>query len=373
MSEKGTNQPRLRIGGWISPPDVDAGSTARARSGDGLHYGPGEPPRRSAASPALPRIVVSAHARLTRTSAEGGTGPGPVRSGDERAADLLPPFGGPHRRDQAGAADVRRKLLLCGVAVVAVSTIVGATALYDGSAPDPVRGEFAAAVPRPDQPVDGPPIGTTAPEVDGPSGAPPASPGATPTTDGGGASVSRRATAAPTSAPPVSAVPPPVASDPARPSSTPTAPAGTALTPGARVGLEVAALPGRRVRHAGFQARVDAVDAGSSASTKADAAFVVRTGLAGACLSFESVNFPGHYLRHHEFRVFLHRADGSDLFRADSTFCQVTGISGTQTSLRSYNYPNRYLRHDGQRQMQMSPIDGGASSSSATFVVRPAL
>ncbi|MFI7024432.1 AbfB domain-containing protein [Micromonospora sp. NPDC049900] len=318
----------------------------------------------------MPRIVLSAPTRRSRTPAEAGPG---RRPGDGSATVLLPPSGRSH---PGAAADVRRKLLLCGVAVVAVSTIVGVTALYDGSTPEPVRGEFAAAVPRPDQPGDGLPIGPGAPGSDTPSAVPATptlSPGATPTVDGGGASVSRRATPGPTSAHPVPVLPPPVASDPARPSSTPPAPTGTALTPGARIGLEAAALPGRRVRHAGFQARVDAVDAGSSASSKADAAFVVRTGLAGACLSFESVNFPGHYLRHHEFRVFLHRADGSDLFRADSTFCQVTGISGTHTSLRSYNYPNRYLRHDGQRQMQVSPIGDGASSSSATFVVRPAL
>ncbi|QKW13844.1 AbfB domain-containing protein [Verrucosispora sp. NA02020] len=374
MSEKGTNQPRLRIGGWLSPSDSDATPTASVRSGGGRHDRPADLPRRSTPSPLLPRIVLSASARPTRTSAEAGTVSGPALAGDAPATDLLPPPGGPHRPDGAGAADVRRKLLLCGVAVVAVSTVVGATALYGGDAPEPVRGEFAAAVPGPD--VDGPPFGPGDPGAITPSaatGVPTLSPGAIPTTDGGGASVSRRATAAPTSAGPVPAVPPPVVSVPASPSSTPTAPAGTALTPGTRIGLEVAALPGRRVRHAGFQAQVDAVDAGSSAGARADSGFVVRTGLAGACLSFESVNFPGHYLRHHEFRVFLHRAEGGDVFRADATFCQVGGIGGTHTSLRSYNYPNRYLRHDGQRQMQVSPIGDGASASSATFVVRPAL
>ncbi|WP_199489136.1 AbfB domain-containing protein [Micromonospora craniellae] len=368
MSEKGTQQPRLRIGGWISPTDADAVPTAVTRPGSGgQHARAADLPGRSTPAPVLLRMVLSAPAQRIRTSA--GTGPAPERPGDEPATGSLPRSDAPHR--PGGAADARRKLLLCGLAVVAVSTIVGATALYDGHTPDPVRGEFTAAVPRP----DGPPLGSGDPEVIAPpgaTGAPTLPPGVTPTA-GGGASLSRRATPGATSAHPVPAVPPTAAGDSARPPSTPTAPAGTPLSPGARVGLEVAALPGRRVRHAGFQARVDAVDPGSSAGTRADAAFVVRTGLAGACHSFESVNFPGHYLRHHEFRVFLHRADGSDLFRADATFCQVAGISGTHTSLRSYNYPNRYLRHDGHRQMHVSPLGDGASSSSATFVVRPAL
>ncbi|WP_433528853.1 AbfB domain-containing protein [Micromonospora sp. CA-263727] len=128
------------------------------------------------------------------------------------------------------------------------------------------------------------------------------------------------------------------------------------------------------MRHFDFQARVEPVHAASSTGTKADATFIVRSGLtSSSCVSFESVNFPGYYLRHYEFRMFLHRADNSALFRADATFCPVTGISGTHTSLRSYNYPSRYLRHDSHKQMRISPIGDGASPSSATFIVRTAL
>ena len=53
-----------------------------------------------------------------------------------------------------------------------------------------------------------------------------------------------------------------------------------------------------------------------------DIAFFVRPGLTGDArtVSFESVNFPKHFLRHQAYRMKLHRNDDADLFRKDATF-----------------------------------------------------
>lgn len=63
------------------------------------------------------------------------------------------------------------------------------------------------------------------------------------------------------------------------------------------------------------------------------------------CLSLESADHPGEYLRHAESRVSREPADGSGLFDQDATWCAVPGLSGEGISLRSYNFPDRYLRH----------------------------
>jgi hypothetical protein len=96
----------------------------------------------------------------------------------------------------------------------------------------------------------------------------------------------------------------------------------------------------------------------------------VRRGLAsGQCYSLESVNYPGYYLRHQNFRIYLHRADGSQLFAADATFCAVTGLSGQHTSLRSLNYPDRYL-NSRSSELRISTVDGSSERRAATFIVR---
>ncbi|WP_173079459.1 AbfB domain-containing protein [Phytohabitans rumicis] len=159
------------------------------------------------------------------------------------------------------------------------------------------------------------------------------------------------------------------AATPAAPSPSPSA-TTPPLRAGARVGLEPVSKPGFRVRHRDFAGRIDRIGSGSGALDRADSSFTVRAGLASSsCASFESVNFPGYYLRHQNFQIVLHRYDGTQLFRADATFCPVTGLTGQETSLRSYNYPSRYLLHRDSRLV----IESGGSAASATFAVRTAL
>jgi hypothetical protein len=102
----------------------------------------------------------------------------------------------------------------------------------------------------------------------------------------------------------------------------------------------------RYIRHQNFNAVTSVITSGSSALDKSDGSFIVRRGLAStSCVSFEARAFPGFFLRHQNFQLFLQAMDGSTLFRQDATFCPETGKSGTGTSFRSFNFSTRYLRH----------------------------
>lgn len=88
------------------------------------------------------------------------------------------------------------------------------------------------------------------------------------------------------------------------------------------------------------------VTSGSPGSVKADATWVVQAGLAdSSCVSFESANQPGQYLRHFDFELYLGPNDGSGQFADDATFCPRAGNSGHGYSLQSVNYPYKYIRH----------------------------
>jgi non-reducing end alpha-L-arabinofuranosidase len=85
-------------------------------------------------------------------------------------------------------------------------------------------------------------------------------------------------------------------------------------------------------------------------AAKEDATFVETAPLASAktgCVSFESVNKPGYYLRHQNFVLHLQAYDGSTLNAADGTFCPVAANSGQAgaVSFQSDNFPTKYLRH----------------------------
>jgi hypothetical protein len=88
------------------------------------------------------------------------------------------------------------------------------------------------------------------------------------------------------------------------------------------------------------------VTSNSSSTDKQDATFVKAAGLANPnCVSFESVNKPGSYLRHQNFQFHLQPNDGSSLFSQDATFCPGTGNSGVGTSFQSVNFPGRFIRN----------------------------
>jgi hypothetical protein len=84
----------------------------------------------------------------------------------------------------------------------------------------------------------------------------------------------------------------------------------------------------------------------SSATEKGNASWTVRTGLGNSsCVSFESRNTSGQYLRHQNYRLYLQANDGSSLFAQDATFCPEAGHNQQGVSLRSLNFPDRFVRH----------------------------
>ena len=87
------------------------------------------------------------------------------------------------------------------------------------------------------------------------------------------------------------------------------------------------------------------VTASSSATDKQDATWVAAAGLANpSCVSFESINKPGSYLRHQNFQFHLQTNDGSTLFSQDATFCPTAGNSGQGVSFQSANFTTKYIR-----------------------------
>jgi len=123
--------------------------------------------------------------------------------------------------------------------------------------------------------------------------------------------------------------------------------AGT-LNPGSTISLRAttACCTTRYIRHQNNNAVTSVVSSGSSAVDKGDATWIVRRGLANSsCVSFESRNFPGDFLRHFNFQLRRQPMDGSAIFRADATFCPQAGRNGQGTSFASLNFPTRFIRH----------------------------
>ncbi|MCO5991642.1 alpha-L-arabinofuranosidase B, partial [Actinoallomurus spadix] len=123
---------------------------------------------------------------------------------------------------------------------------------------------------------------------------------------------------------------------------------GGTLTPGSSVSLRAttACCTDRYIRHQNDQAVTSVINSSSSSLDKNDATWIVHSGLAGgSCVSFESKNYPGDYLRHQNFQVYRQHNDGSAQFAADATFCPQSGKNGQGTSLAAYNYPDRFIRH----------------------------
>ncbi len=122
------------------------------------------------------------------------------------------------------------------------------------------------------------------------------------------------------------------------------------FTPGARMSLQAttACCTSDYIQHDASDTKVviAQVTSTSSAAVKADATWVVTAGLANsACVSFQSANLSGQYLRHSNFELYVNANDGTSGFAQDATFCPQTGNSGQGYSLQSVNYSNKYIRH----------------------------
>ncbi|WPG99136.1 Putative alpha-N-arabinofuranosidase B [Acrodontium crateriforme] len=130
--------------------------------------------------------------------------------------------------------------------------------------------------------------------------------------------------------------------------------ATTSLTsgPAVNVGSSIsfrATTPGfdtRYLMHNGSTVDTQVVTSSSSATLKGQASWTVRTGLGNAaCVSFESKDTPGSFIRHYAFQLQLSANDGTKQFFEDATFCPQAGINGEGNSIRSWSYPTRFFRH----------------------------
>ncbi len=122
----------------------------------------------------------------------------------------------------------------------------------------------------------------------------------------------------------------------------------------------------RYIRHADGLGYTAVVDAAASDLLKQDATWTIVPGLIdSSCYSFESVNYPGEYLRHQAFRVKRNPSDGSALFKADATFCAEQADGGVKFS--AYNYPGQYLRHYNAELWLATPGGNAAYDADPSF------
>jgi hypothetical protein len=111
-------------------------------------------------------------------------------------------------------------------------------------------------------------------------------------------------------------------------------------------------------RGVGGQARIE-----PAADTLTEGQWNIVPGLKDpAGVSFESVEHPGHYLRHYGYVLNLNLYDGTDIFKQDATFYIVNdGWAGSgSVSFQSYNFPARYIRHFGYG-LRIDEVSAGSS------------
>jgi hypothetical protein len=139
------------------------------------------------------------------------------------------------------------------------------------------------------------------------------------------------------------------------------------INPGSTLSLRAttAASNTRFIRHQNGNVVTTVITSTSAQLDKDDGTFIVRRGLASnACVSFESRNFPGDFLRHQNFQLHRQPNDGSALFRSDATFCPRAGMNGQGTTFASFNFPTRFLRHFNNTVFIAS--NGGTNAFDAT-------
>lgn len=100
------------------------------------------------------------------------------------------------------------------------------------------------------------------------------------------------------------------------------------LAIGDKISFQATNLDGERIRHRRLLMDVTKVSR-SSKTDRNSSAFYVRPGLwNNNCYSFESVDKPGYFVRHQEFRLRLDEVDDSKIGKIDATFCTRAALNG---------------------------------------------
>ena len=142
---------------------------------------------------------------------------------------------------------------------------------------------------------------------------------------------------------------------------------GPAIAVGSSVSLRAttAGYTDRYIAHTGATVNTQVVSSSSSTALKQQASWTVVTGLGNsACVSFESRDTPGSYIRHYNYVLQVNASDGSKQFKEDATFCPQAGLNGQGNSIQAWGYPTRYFRH--YTNLGYAASEGGPETFDAT-------
>jgi hypothetical protein len=141
----------------------------------------------------------------------------------------------------------------------------------------------------------------------------------------------------------------------------------TTIKAGLRFSLLSATSFDRYLRHAGFAfwawGTNGVTGSEMDALYKNDSTMIIRPANNGRSgyVSFESVNFPSHFLRHAGYRCWLHRIGGSQVDKDDSSFEIIPALNGdpSMVSFRSANFPTFYLatRREAPGEVWITQVD----------------
>jgi hypothetical protein len=125
------------------------------------------------------------------------------------------------------------------------------------------------------------------------------------------------------------------------------------------------------VRHQNSQGVLSKIAFKDSLARK-DATFRFQFGLAGKCISLESVNLPDHYLRHQNFWIVLSKNDNSPLFKSDATFCTKNPLPmDSQTMFESVKKPGFCVSNVGGKLKILQSANTADFRVNVTFERRP--
>lgn len=124
--------------------------------------------------------------------------------------------------------------------------------------------------------------------------------------------------------------------------------------------------PAAFVRHANFTGAVSP----SPISPYLDSTWKTAPGLSDARgVSFQSMNFPDHFLKREGDGVNLAKNDGTEGFAVDATFLEVPGLADANwSSFRTARAPDAYLIRSGER-LHVRAIKDPGDKADATFRV----
>jgi hypothetical protein len=142
---------------------------------------------------------------------------------------------------------------------------------------------------------------------------------------------------------------------------------------GRSVTLDAFSPLGFSVRHRNFLGELTKIDRGNQVDRE-DATFILRPALNGNAdaVSFESVNYPGFFLRHQDFRLKLIKNDNSPLFKDDASFFKRAALAGgaTTASFEASKFPGFYIRHrDFHLWLEKNDPPSDLFNKDATFII----